>query len=241
MTIANVVLGGFGNGTVAGDINKLPTLGYDIASNSETVTSATSDGYANGFAATFDNTGATLQAGEDTATIVDLWTVFTITAGYGDTINSAKLTLTAGASDSNTVNLQLKIRSVSSAAPPTSYSDFTTKEATSFTSTVNWTLSGSATIDVTTYESPELATILQAHIDAFPTFDNTLELWVVENTGVGSSGTRTFRSADHSSGHPSLTLTWTDGAAGVTIPRGLSHIEYGHQPFGLQGIGHGVP
>lgn len=182
---------------------------------SETVTSATSDGFVDeDSGANFDNTGTQLRLGDNDESDMNLWLVFEISARSGDTINSATIDLTAVAADSDNTNAVIRARSLASADPPADRTDYNTKKSTSLTTAnVSWDVTNSVSLNeaITT---PDIASVIQEVLDNNPSFDGTIEIWLFDN-GSSPNSERIYHSADHAtpSYHPALTVDYTASAS----------------------------
>ncbi len=127
----------------------------------------------------------------------------------GAVIDDAKLTFYADVADSGTtVNVNIYCEAANNPAAPTTAGDFTGRTRT--TAVVNWQ-PGAWSAD-TTYDSPDLATIIQELVDAGTSYDTSIQFFI-DNNGSSGNAVRRSESYDHASSvnNPTLTINYSVG------------------------------
>jgi hypothetical protein len=163
----------------------------------------------------FDNTTGHVLIGDAGATYGNCngGIRFDITSLRGMTVNSAVLKLVAHASRSS-ADCQLIISAIDAADPaaPTTYSG--AENATRTTATVTWN-PGTWTID-TTYDSPDIKTVLQELIDDYTVTHCVI---YIEDNGSSANNSREFYSQDDGGSYdPGLYVDYSTDAGAIMTP-----------------------
>lgn len=166
------------------------------------------------FATTFQNNGPTNNPGNAGGAAVNLF--FRIqNVDFNGTVNSSYLSLRAGATQTNTVNLRIYAEKAANPSAPTTAADANSRTLT--TAFVNWTPANS-TLNVY-QDTPDISTILQELVDAY-TYDGTQSInFFIKDNGSAANQNRQFRSYEHSStlSPEKVHIDWTSSNNPPTI------------------------
>lgn len=123
----------------------------------------------------------------------------------GATIDSAKITFKAGASDSGSITMTIYAEDVDNASAPTNYATHQTARGNGTTATVSWTPSNWA-INLN-YDTVDISTVIKEIIDRGGWSSGNAILILIDRNS--DNGERVARSYDNGSGYPALYIDWS--------------------------------